>query len=171
MAIKDAWRIFCECFKEGDEVFVVSDDDEVFWGRLGPLEEQDSDFVLHRPGGIKHSIPWMATRWVSHDGFPVRKLLGADGSASIEKDISQGVNQNLLEAIRTAAPRIKRARFGDPFEFENVISSELHNAGLTGLQHFCKATEETLVLTAKCGAQAVLYDLPSLFAAEFVPST
>lgn len=91
---RDAWDLFNRCFKRGEEVFVITDEDRVYWGRLGAVTEDE--FVLSRPGGVVTSLKWWDIRWMSHDGFPVRRLLGADGSPSLEREPS------VADAIRTA---------------------------------------------------------------------
>lgn len=91
---RDAWDLFHRCFKRGEEVFVITDDDGVHWGRLGAVTEDE--FVLSRPGGVAASLKWWDIRWMSHDGFPVRRLLGADGSPSLEREPS------VADAIRVA---------------------------------------------------------------------
>lgn len=167
---RDSWEVFTECFKKGDPVFVVTNEDKVYWGTLGELDKRSPSTQLTRPGGIVHHIPWLNIRWMSHDGFPVRKLFGADGSASIDKDILAGNNQKVVEDIRDALPssrHLKGLQFGDPFEVENVVESRLYNPGNYGPQHWCQPTEESLVLVASDGAQSILYDIPSVFVVEY----
>lgn len=220
-----AWDLFNRCFKTNEKVFVIDDKDNIYWGRLG-LQDSDT-FTLTRSGGICVELHWWDMRWMSHDGFPVRKLYGADGSQSIESEDSVmdiirqahgqgGIYRNDLEAARahidvlkddvrrltgdvvaeppvhtTTTPSesqasrsarggvsfesgtrpssrpISRGRFGDPFDFEDVVASELHNAGKVGWEHFLTFEEECLVLHAKGGAIAHLWDLPTVHTVEF----
>lgn len=63
---------------------IVLDDDECFhWGRLETCGEHG--LRLHRPGRTGHLIPWDDVVFMAQDGFPVRKLTGAEGSENILK--------------------------------------------------------------------------------------
>jgi hypothetical protein len=76
----DAWTIWRSLFRDGDEIFVITEDDEVVWGKLksGRLYCHLSPLV-----GKKRSLPWDEIRFAAHDGFPVKKLLGP-GTKSLE---------------------------------------------------------------------------------------
>jgi hypothetical protein len=79
---KNAWELFEEQFKEGDAVIVILDDDRYDWGTL----DWDSvKIILRDPMGRRraHTYRWEHVVIMCHDGFPVRKLLGADGSRSV----------------------------------------------------------------------------------------
>ncbi len=79
----DAWTLFHSLFKEGEEVWLITDEDDFIWGEL--LEFNDEECALYFRGR-KVWFRWDCIRFISHDGFPVRSLTGADGSRSILKE-------------------------------------------------------------------------------------
>lgn len=81
-----AWDLFFECFKEGEEVVVVDDDERLWFGKLqlhpGPM--LDNSFSLINFRGKEKRFEWEEISFMAHDGFPIKKLTGADGSRAIE---------------------------------------------------------------------------------------
>ncbi len=175
----DAWTLYWSMFNDGDEVYLITENDEVFWGKV---YAHDTHCILKRPSRLSLQFNWAEVRFMSHDGFPVKKLMGADGSWLIERIDTTDTQA----AIRTALtytdlahviPRIKLPRakvrtylapahrrqsycFGDPFFIEDC-TSKLFNPGVTFAidGHF----EETLVLQHKGGAGGLLWDLKHIY--------
>ncbi len=81
----DAWTLFHSLFKKGEEVWIITDEDDFIFGKL--LDFCDSGCQLLSSGRTIH-FRWDCIRFISHDGFPVRSLHGADGSRSILKEKS-----------------------------------------------------------------------------------
>ena len=79
----DAWTLFHSLFKKGEEVWIITDEDDFIWGKL--LAFNDEECAL-RFRGKDVWFRWDCIRFISHDGFPVRALTGADGSRSILKE-------------------------------------------------------------------------------------
>ncbi len=116
----DAWRLFYHTFKEDEEVVVVCDNDEFLWGRLHSIKADGC--VVRRYTGARgyydkwnyedYFVPWDEIRFMAHDGFPVRKLMGADGSKSIEQldttDIQKAIRQSLWTPTHNNLETIKR---------------------------------------------------------------
>jgi hypothetical protein len=97
----DICELYDSMFKDGEEVVIVTDEEEYFWGIL---ETTSTHCILKKPGRKIIEIDWNDVRFMSHDGFPIKKLRGADGSALIEHlDTS-----NTQKAIRKAL----EAKFG-----------------------------------------------------------
>lgn len=205
----NAWDLFEKTFKENDEIFVISEYDEIYWGKFkygANGIESDHFFLTQLDGSIK-TLFWLGIRFISHDGFPIQKLKGADGSISIEtvdtKDIQKAIvslaTQSLCPICKKLVsaglvnyyrrPRVlnKNNRhvkvchkchndimginlpkgyslvFGDPFLVENV-SVQVFNPGNNGPVFWGNHPfEESLLLSAKDGARALLYDSKSIY--------
>lgn len=157
-----AWDLFNRNFKDGDEVVVIDEDDRVGWGRLQMIDVNGFMLVRRSPLGSTQAkrFWWEDIRFMSHDGFPVRQLMGADGSRTIEKEPSAvevlraGLRQEYIGIV-----------FGDPFLIEKV-SAEVHNPGNDGPEHWMEDTEESLKLVAPDGARALLWELNTVFHVE-----
>lgn len=95
-----AWELFRSIFKEGDEVIIITEDDEFKWGKIRTTEMFCN---LTRPGRKEEAIFWEDIRWVSHEGFPVRKLTGVEGKVLIETldttDIQAFVREALVHGV------------------------------------------------------------------------
>jgi len=139
----DAWTLFRSMFKDGDEVVITTDEDEFHWG---VLTIGDLGCDVKRPGHKPVYLEWDVIRFMAPDGFPVKKLMGADGHKSImgldTRDTRRAIRQAFTfdfctkcghrhqngkgkwcDVCRgTARLRPKRQRdgfvyrFGDPFE-------------------------------------------------------
>lgn len=90
-----SWDVFHRLFKQGDEVFVVNDEDRVHWGRLGKLDEPACRLTYFYGCKTKF-VSWNSIVWMSHQGYPVRMLTGAAGSSAIESSD----NRELLVYLR-----------------------------------------------------------------------
>lgn len=77
-----AWELFDACFSDGDDVIVIDEDDGFHWGSL----EVHKTFCLLSRAGLKEPdrVDWIDVSFISHDGFPVQKLTGADGRIRVE---------------------------------------------------------------------------------------
>ena len=177
----DAWRLFWNTFKQGEHVVIVTDVDEFFWGRLGKVT--GDGLMLDNPevfGGkfiSKRVFLWDEIRFMAHDGFPVRRLMGADGSKSIER-INTGETYNQIrQLLKTPSPSVDyelighgdvgsplgTAVFGDPFIIEGV-SMKLLNPGNAGGEYWeDHPYEEVIVCKAKDGAMGLLYELSTIY--------
>ena len=153
-----AWELFDRTFSEGDAVIVVTEDDEWGWGTLHDIGESGAQ--LYR--GSKHChIYWADMRFMCHDGFPIRKLRGADGSASIEKMPSQrSLIKTVLESKKYGLTELV---FSDPFYIEGIVRSILYNEGNDGPEYFPTDYEEVLELVAPDGATAHLWSLNTVW--------
>lgn len=91
--------LFEGMFKIGDEVVAINDEDRFYWGKLQSYDAHG--FALSKGKGIASvKLDWEEIQFIAHDGFPVQKLLGADGSEKIvledTKDI-QGIVRRVLD--------------------------------------------------------------------------
>ena len=156
-----AWQLFNRNFKDGDAVIVIDDDDRVGWGTLRSITEHGFTLVRVSLSRTRRKrFQWDGIRFMSHDGFPVRRLFGADGSYAIETEPSEA------GVIRTGlAMEYVSIVFGDPFLVENV-AAEIHNPGNAGPEHWREDSEESLELVAPDGARAQLWDLNTVFHAN-----
>lgn len=222
MSKPTAWELFNSCFKQNEDVVIIDDYDHIYQGKLKlyTTEQKEISFQLKSSRGGLREFNWVEVRFMSHDGFPVQKLFGADGSQSIEK-LDTKNTQKIIRTILTdeyedtlfncdicnkqyykkekRKGRFSRTLerqfifcnqcyqkgkysgsrwdtssnigklnkkfdfvFGDPFLIEGMCS-QLFNAGNSGSEHWLEDTEECLVLTAKDGAKAQLFDLSTIY--------
>ena len=78
------WQLFWSMFKNGEEVIIITEHDEFHWGKLNVLEDEEHFELLNPVTNKTKKFSWMETIFIAHDGFPVAKLRGADGSKLIE---------------------------------------------------------------------------------------
>lgn len=165
-----AWQLFNRNFKQGDEVIVINDFDRVSWGRLGAVDNNGlwlmgAFYMTSRSTERRQGNKWLAwdsVRFMSHDGFPCKELLGADAHASLEHEPSA------KEAMRNGlAETFGLIVFGDPFLIDSV-AGVLHNPGNDGPEWEMEDGEECLELVAGDGARGMLWHLPTVFYAELV---
>ncbi len=181
-----AWELYNATFQDGDEVLLIEDDGGAYYGTI--INTNDYGVKLKLFTGEEYRFDFDVVRFMAHTGFPVRRLLGADGSSSVERHPGFGRKGTTL-ALRRALMaenraeenfdkrreikdvsepvRIRRAYYGDPFEIENV-SARLHNPGKTWVPKWWWRPElydyeECVELIADDGARAMLWDLPSVF--------
>lgn len=156
----DQWDLFHSQFKDGEDVVIILDDDTARQGKLTAIEQG----ALIQPPGAK--VPtlyhWNRIQFISHDGFPVRKLLGADGSETIAKLDTTNTELAIREALLDGPLKKAQAVFRDPWFFEDC-SFQLVNAGRREWIHTQRCVGETLLLQSKDGAQAQLYDLAGIY--------
>lgn len=152
-----AWALFRQYFKDGEEVILIDYMDRFYWGKLKSCDEEGCTLqYVGRLGAGRRRFDWIDVRFMSHDGFPCRKLFGADGSERIESEPTarDAIREGLLLELNLVQ--------GDPFLIEGVRGT-LYNRGNDGLEHYMSDTEECLALDAKDGAGALLWDLSTVF--------
>ena len=173
---KNLWALFHENFKLGEDILIITDDDQLYCGAFKGCDNYG--IFLSHPRAKDKKYQWDQIRFISHSGFPVKKLRGADGSNLIEmnhimkkyshhNDPTREILEHILSWVRHDGPKSKvrgpvRAIFGDPFEFE-AVKVELFNPD--NYDHD-ELYEEVLSLTAKDRAHAELYDLGTIYHAE-----
>lgn len=176
-----AWDLFEKIFKQGDEVVVITDYDRFHWGKLS---YNFTNCTLKRPNK-EEVIPWHNVRFISHDGFPIKRLTGADGSKLIEKintaDVQATIKNALVfslckdcgklteniyrcDSCQKIADKVRSMRVGDPFDIEGVYPVLLKE-GIWGLSGN-NSEAECLHLVAPNGAIGQLFDLPSIYMFE-----
>lgn len=171
---KNAWVLFNEMFKNGEDIVVIDEFDILYWGKI-QVDKADPDlgFHLKRINGKMKFLYWKEIRFMGQDGFPVRELSGADGSDTIE--LEKPVEAKIRKAVAPTPQdihhyhtrtRVRYMAFGDPFLIEDC-EVKLFNPGNYGMHHYLRDEEECLALTAKDGAVAQLYNLPEIYYAEF----
>lgn len=188
-----SWDLYRSMFSDGDFVVVIDENDDMHWGKIKATETHAILSWHSRPQ--PKVIPWTQIRFMAHDGFPVKKLMGADGSTSIEKCDSKEpmriIRKLLTHSLcvscekliedknmdpmsgRVGKPldecktcwKLSRHRFGDPFDIEPV-RSRLYYPGNCGDEWWGEDFEEVLMLHADNGAKAQLFDLSTVFFAE-----
>lgn len=163
MPSKDAWELYNSCFSDGQNVVIVTDFDTFEWGtlRTTPL-----GCWLARVSRKDRFFKWDDIRFMAHDGFPVMKLMGADGSRLIEKlDTTYSIGAIRAALIEMPPAAHVRVKFGDPYVIEDV-RAELFNAGNTGPDFWDELDEEVVSLRAGDGAVGLLWNLETVFSAE-----
>ncbi len=176
------WQLFESCFEKHDEVVAIDVFDVIHWGRLEDITDYGCELV--RPGGHRQQLSWDDIRFMAHDGFPVRKILGADGSSTIERLDTADTQAAIRHSLGMEFPRrqLSRLRFGDPFDVEPT-EARLFHSGNSGLDYWGKfagpcgyyseahrelghENEEVLVLRSKDGAMAELWDMTTIYMVE-----
>jgi len=79
----DGWTLFNSCFKKDEEVFLITDRDYFDWGKI--IEFDNNGIKLQKNGKRPRRIKWIDIRFMSHDGFPVRKLMSSKSDKFIEQ--------------------------------------------------------------------------------------
>lgn len=153
---KDSWQLFHEMFKDGEDIVVVDEYDHFYWGKIR-LHKTNPDlgFYLKRTNGKEKCFRWLDIRFMAQDGFPIRKLKGADGSESI-LDEKPALISTVTESYFT------RTVFSDPFMIDDCYFDHF-NPGKSGMEHYLQDEEECLALYAKDGACAQLYNFESIY--------
>ena len=185
----DAWDLYWSMFKDGDEVVVVTEDDEFFWGKA---YAEANNLRLKRPGSRDKLLDWDEVRFMAHDGFPAKKLITLSRNPAIEaldtRDTQAAIRKVLTHTpcascgkwkrrselqkqssyhrlwyckscLDSKAP-LKHAIFGDPYLIED-FSALLVNAGISWRDDW--RHEETLVLRHRNGAPALLWGVETIY--------
>lgn len=162
-----AWKLFYSLFSEYDEIMIVTSDDVHYFGYLRNIES-DSFQLSHTKKGLafgdsytNNLFYWEDIRFMSHDGFPVKKLLGADGSKMIEAIETKSKIKAIREAFDIDLTP-SWAVFGDPYLIEGV-ESKIYHPGRDTYLDYLKDEEECIVLTSRDGAKAQLFDLSTIY--------
>ncbi len=158
-----AWDLWRSQFTDGDEIIVL-DERERMW--RGPHLATE-DHLIVNPGEVREvRLCWIDVVFVAHDGFPARKLMGADGSQTAERidttDTREALRQFFHLANLPPEPRPVQFAFSDPWWVEGA-EGVLHFAGNDGPDHWVEDEEEVLVLQASDGARAMLWGAGSIF--------
>ena len=74
-----AWKLYHACFKEGEEVVIIDEDDNYFWGKL---ETHDDHCILRRSTLKPIKVMWENVVFMSHDGFPVARIRESSRAAA-----------------------------------------------------------------------------------------
>jgi hypothetical protein len=192
----NAWELLYSCFRDGDDVVFIDDQDNIFGGKLKYLKgaEKKLYFNLISISGTTKEYVWSEIRFMSHYGFPVKKLSGADGSRFIEQTDTTDIQKALREIIGSAMcfqcskkisvdgnffkgragegylckdhHHLKRAVFGDPFLIEDV-RAVLYNRGNCGPEWYGHPCEESTLLVSRDGAKGILYEVPTVYHFEY----
>ena len=149
----DAWTLWKERFKVGDWVILIDDLDKMWRGKITGWTPTHCTLVSPNRS---RDFAWDEMRFACHDGFPVRKLLGADGHPSIEDE------EHLAATIRAEwrdGGFASQGVFGDPFLIEDVTASVVN----PGNFDYNSDYEEVLLLESDDGAKGMLWDFQTVF--------
>lgn len=158
----NAWDLFLRTFKPGQEIVLITEDDRWFWGILHGWTQDAC--ILRRPHmrNVTKEIRWENVAFMCHDGFPVSRLKGADGSASI--DLEMDIRCGLREVFaKLKEIKLKELVIGDPHLIEGPVSAVLYNQGNEGWDHYDQDDEEVLSLVSEDGAHAHLWQLDRVY--------
>ncbi len=93
------WTLFFSNFKINDDVVLIDHYDKIICGKLVNVDTKGYTIKRWGETGSEYYFPFIQVRFMSHDGFPVKKLTGADGSYLIEKLDSVDPEEMLKEAL------------------------------------------------------------------------
>lgn len=96
----NSWTLFNRMFKLGHEVILITDEDKFDWGAIAEIT--DDGITLKRTWKKGKERKWENVTFISHDGFPVRKLPPSPSDAHVEKLLSDPKIKDLKGAIRKA---------------------------------------------------------------------
>lgn len=138
----NAWKLFENFFKPGDEIIAITDDDLFMWGKL--ISWNDNFFLLSNFKGEEEEITWERISFMCHDGFPVRKLRGADGGGSILLEDASKV----IEAVRKALVEENK----DRIDKKEALISEINMLSISGQN----ITQEAQNIKSRLGSKSEL---------------
>lgn len=93
--LTNLWTLFHSHFSIGDQLIIIDSDDQVIVGKYIAVSEEG--ITLRTIFSERDRfLSWTDVRFMANDGFPVRKLMGADGSPSIELEFMKGKNASEL---------------------------------------------------------------------------
>lgn len=181
---ENVWKLFNSHFKEGDDVVFIDDSDVMTAGKMVGFD--DIGCYLKSPWSGRNTFHfWEDIRFMAHDGFPVKKLRGADGSKLIEQIDTTDIKKALVDATTykgcDKCGRVidRRAQYGMCAKCYNIWRAEMARPTVFGDPFMIEAGrgilfnegsksnggyfDECLVLQAADGAWAELYDLSTVY--------
>ncbi len=188
----NSWTLFNRMFRLGHEVILITDEDKFEWGTI--IEITDDGITLKRKWSKVKERKWENVVFLSHDGFPVRKLPPSPSDKHVEKILTDPKIKDFHGAVRKALAfnicaecgkiteetyteyidckgcRTKRRQStytgGHPWQIEGV-TSEIFNIGNESDYFWSNhPLEETIVMKSKDGLGGQLWDLPAVFEFE-----
>jgi len=179
-------------FKLGHEIILITDQDKFEWGKIEEIT--DDGVTLKRDRKKSREWKWDNVAFMSHDGFPVRKLPPSPSDEHVEKLLGEKHVRDLKSAIRqalafstcadcgkliednsynakgecNACHRRYSYQGGHPWEIE-CVSSQIFNIGNQSPSDWLWSNhplEETIVMQSKDGLGGQLWDLPAIFEFE-----
>lgn len=173
------WELFDECFNIGDDVIVVDVFDQFYWGKL--IKTTETECVVQRRARTDY-LSWDDIRFMAHDGFPVKKIKGKWENLEL---LDNSKTMSIIRRSLDKTPHPSRTRFGDPFDITEPVTSWLYHPGNSGRKYWNRfwnehlqqylspahrtlgyETEEVIVMEAKDGACAELWDLTTILEFE-----
>ena len=181
-----AWKIYRKDFVDGRDVVVEDFDGAFYFGKLKTIED---GIELTRPNGRKTKfIAWEDIVFLADGDFPVSEIKNMTYHEAIVRasyNNTKCIRSFLIkeaednkEKMRPKEPKSSRSVFitsyyerptrrtfggGCPFVFEDVIITDLFNAGNNSWNHWGEDNEELLRLESKDGAVMHSFDLSHLF--------
>jgi len=157
------WELFFQHFKIKDDLVLIDDDDQMHVGKLVDLKLEGCALQLFGSNAKPKFFNWKDIRFISHDGFPVERLQGADGSKLIEQLDGKPIHELIHKALKSPKrEKPKQIVFGDPYLIENV-DCRLINGKNCGPEWRDGLFEECICMRAPDGACAELYDFRTIY--------
>ncbi len=159
------WEFFKAQFRDGDNIVIINDDDEVY---VGNCKIVVAGIHLTRVNKKSLFFYWNEVEFISHDGFPVQKLTGADGSSSIEQLDTSRLEKSILDELSnydtkrfTENKKVTLVR-GDPFLIESC------RASIVNAFYPESGFESCIRLVSDDGAVGLVYDFKNIYHFEKV---
>jgi hypothetical protein len=95
-----SWELFNRMFKLDQEIILITDEDKFEWGRIEDIA--DDGITLKRDRVKAKEIKWENVVFMSHDGFPVRKLPPSSSDRYVDKLLRNPKTTDFQGTIRNA---------------------------------------------------------------------
>lgn len=132
--MKTAWEIWRENFKINDKIVLVDENENLVGGILSD-ESEDGCWVKDFLKKEEFFYRWEDIKFIAHDGFPVKKLLGADGSRSIEKIDTSAIQEAIRESFSSSGDYLGTIKSKEGYERCNNCSLYVRANNLVKVQH------------------------------------
>lgn len=120
---KITWQeLFLQDFKNGDNVIIVTDDDRFDWGelRIDPEKIRLIQGINNRGKENGHEYSYYQLTFICHQGFPVKRLTGADGSQSVLKEDMTDIQEAVRDALDEVNSKKDSQRYATIQALENL---------------------------------------------------
>jgi len=157
-----AWEVFRSVFKDGEDVVVEDSDGKFYWGKLFC---NNDGIILTRPRGKSVELFWEDIEFMSHDGFPVSRIMKMSKVEAYLR-AKQTPNKIIRSAFDKKIKVVKKSVYYGgccPFMMGPIFPSRIFNHGNSGRRFWHSDANEVLEFKSQDGAILHSYDTDHLF--------